>query len=347
VTVLAPGDAWELLTAAFRGSDVRVIKMPGLRFQYDSRHRVNRAATLAHGLQFLAASPRRVERVVRWLEEEEPDLVVTDFEPLLPRAAAKAKVPLIGVDHQHFLVVNDLSALPGRLRRRAAAMGLIVRMYCPRAAHRVVSSFYAPPVKAGWSDVTQVGVLLRRSILEAVPEAGDYLVAYLRRAVPHNVLEALRSCGREVRVYGLGERPREGRVLFRPISEAGFVTDLAGCAGLVSTAGNQLLGEAQHLGKPVLAFPEAKNFEQEINALFLERSGAGLWRPVQQLTAADVGELLERLPELRAAIDRDGAAGNAAVEGALERFLPAPTAVVQTVRDRRRHLRPALSPTGA
>ena len=31
-----------------------------------------------------------------------PDLVITDFEPLLPRAARLEGVPYISIDHQHF-----------------------------------------------------------------------------------------------------------------------------------------------------------------------------------------------------------------------------------------------------
>ena len=44
---------------------------------------------------------------------------------------------------------------------------------------------------------------------------------------------------------------------------------------VVSTAGNQLVGEALYLGKPVLVMPERVNFEQAINAHYLEQSGAG------------------------------------------------------------------------
>ena len=150
-----------------------------------------------------------------------------------------------------------------------------------------------------------------------------------------------------MRVYGLGEIPADGRLRFRPVSDHEFIRDLASCAGLVSTAGNQLIGEAQHLGKPVLAFPEAKNSEQEINAHFLDASGAGMRRPVHELSVTDVWQFLERLPQLRSNIDRRAAAGNAAVKKTLERFLPVPKTVPRASREHRRSLQPVLSHSGA
>lgn len=80
---------------------------------------------------------------------------------------------------------------------------------------------------------------------------------------------------REVRMYGLGAQPRRGNLVFRDIDEHRFLEDLATCDAMISTAGNQLVGEALYLAKPVLVLPEARNFEQYINAHFLARSGAG------------------------------------------------------------------------
>ena len=113
------------------------------------------------------------------------------------------------------------------------------------------------------------------------------------------ILDTLANCGREVRVYGLGEQPGRGGLVFRPISEQGFVDDLASCHALVSTAGNQLVGEAAALGKPVLAIPEERNREQEINAHYVRRLALGDWTPAQRFDAALLGDFLERLHPLR------------------------------------------------
>lgn len=64
--------------------------------------------------------------------------------------------------------------------------------------------------------------------------------------------------------YGRGHATRatayRGRIdnlEFRPPGNAEFIRDLAACRAVLSTAGNQLIGEAIHFRKPVLALPEA------------------------------------------------------------------------------------------
>ena len=91
-----------------------------------------------------------------------------------------------------------------------------------------------------------------------------------------------------------------GRLSFHAIDERTFVEDLAGCAALVSAAGNQLLGEALFLGKPVFAIPEELHHEQQVNACFLKLMGAGDWTTLEQFTAAPLTRFLSRLDEYRA-----------------------------------------------
>ena len=88
------------------------------------------------------------------------------------------------------------------------------------------------------------GVLLLPEILRATPETGSHVVAYLRRFSSSNIMEALENCGCEVRIYGLGARPSAGNLRFRDVDMFRFVEDLATSRALVSTAGNQLFGEA-------------------------------------------------------------------------------------------------------
>lgn len=304
VCLFAPGDAYELLAPIYAGSDVRVEPIAGLRFHYRGR-RVDYPRTGREALRYLLTLPRLIRHLEQRIRAERPDLVISDFEPALPRAAKRAGTRLVSLDHQHFLLTYDLSSLPRRLRWHAAYMAAVVRLYCSGQSETIVSSFYFPPLRPEAHHVTQVGVLLRPEVVAASPVTGDHVVSYWRRFAPENVLQALRECGREVRLYGLGERPQDGNLVFRPIGADGFLSDLAGSAALVCTAGNQLVGEALHLGKPVLAAPEPGNYEQYINAHFLGLSGAGEWTEMAALTGEKLRGFLGRLDEHRQRIPRD------------------------------------------
>jgi hypothetical protein len=155
--------------------------------------------------------------------------------------------------------------------------------------------------------------------------------------------DVLASLRREVRVYGAGTRPDRDGLRFCEVSVHGFLRDLASCRALVSTAGNQLVGEALYLGKPVLATPERNNFEQILNGHLLEQSRAGRSIDFDELTPARVLSFLYRLDEMRQHIHRDWLRGNERVFALLDAQLADPTAVCAP--DGRRRAVPAPRPT--
>jgi hypothetical protein len=101
-----------------------------------------------------------------------------------------------------------------------------------------------------------------------------------------------------------------------PFDEATFIADLASCRAVVATAGFTLMSEAISLDKPMLAVPIRGQFEQVLNARYLEREGYGA-------TADDLNEEVLRgfiakqpwFEERLASYRHDG---NAALFGALD-----------------------------
>src|SRR5690606_37409748 len=135
-------------------------------------------ATFRRGMGFLAQLGRMVSRVEAILREESPDLGITDFEPLLPRASRRLNLPFLSINHQHFLVVSDLSDLPLRLRAHVTHMGAVVDAYYGGQRSTLVCSFYFPRLKRAWEGrAEQIGVFLRPEVLAAKPENAGHLGA--------------------------------------------------------------------------------------------------------------------------------------------------------------------------
>lgn len=309
VTVHTFGDALDMLGPALAGTGVELRRLPGARFHYGPAGRVHLGRTAARNLRVLGRFPDEVRRLAGELERDGADLVLTDFEPLLGRAARRAGVRVVSVDHQSVLAHGDFRALPASLRRHAAWMGRFVRAWSAPADVVVSSSFYRPRRRAGADHVRFVGVLLRESLRRARPEDRGHLVAYVRRGTPGALLEALASQGREVRVYGSALAGPRGALRPRPVCTDAFAEDLRTCHAVVTSAGNQLVGEAIHLTKPVLAVPEPGNREQEINGWFLEDLGAGRSLPPASVSAASLARFLEDAPRFArrcARLDVDG-----------------------------------------
>jgi uncharacterized protein (TIGR00661 family) len=118
------------------------------------------------------------------------------------------------------------------------------------------------------------------------------------------MIEILADCGLPVKVYGLGERASIGKLSFQPIDEYQFAEDLAHCRAVVSAAGNQLIGEALHLGKPMFVLPEKAHGEQSTNSYFLRDTKCGDFEYLEQVTLCQVKSFLDNLEQYKVPLSK-------------------------------------------
>ena len=304
--LFAPDEAHDFLQRFYGPQSpdpsIQLWRVPGLRFHYVGG-KLNLAGSIGRGIRYAAWElPRLVAAFRRRIQAERPNLVISDFEPALPRAARREGIPFLSVDHQQVLVACDLSSLPSELRWYAWWMGWAVRWHYAGRCQGVTTAFYQPPLRPGFERLKMVRSIIRPEVAAALPGDGNYLLSYLRSNTPRQVLEVLAKSEMPVRVYGLGQRPAMGRLTFCAIHEQTFVDDLAGCRAVVCAAGNQLLGEAISLGKPVLAIPETIHHEQRINAHFLREMGAGDWTTLEDFDLPTLQNFLARISAYRGAM---------------------------------------------
>jgi uncharacterized protein (TIGR00661 family) len=165
--------------------------------------------------------------------------------------------------------------------------------------------------------------VLRQEILSAHAEEGEHLLVYQTSESNRELPDLLRASGRECRIYGyrrdLKEDLVDGPLCFRPFSEQRFIEDLRTAKAVVANGGFTLLSEAVYLHKPVLSTPVKKQFEQLLNARYLERDGYGLY--AEELDGERLGEFLERLPEFGRSLAAFQQDGNQEILGALDKLL--------------------------
>jgi UDP:flavonoid glycosyltransferase YjiC (YdhE family) len=66
-------------------------------------------------------------------------------------------------------------------------------------------------------------------------------------------------------------------VAFLPFSGTGFLEDLRTARAVIAGGGFSLMSEAVSLGVPILSIPIEGQFEQDLNARYLEQLGYGAW----------------------------------------------------------------------
>jgi uncharacterized protein (TIGR00661 family) len=166
----------------------------------------------------------------------------------------------------------------------------------------IVAAFYpGTPKRQG---VETVGAILRKEVLDTEPSDGDFLLVYVTNAASNftpNIERALRELDCRVKVYGPDRTGTDGNIEFCEIANVPFVRDMASCRAVFSTAGNQLISEAIHFGKPLLLIPE-KALEQRLNARFIENWGAGMQTHPGRVTPALLRRFLGRREEFAANI---------------------------------------------
>jgi uncharacterized protein (TIGR00661 family) len=256
----------------------QVVCATGLNMVMD-QNSVSQFATFAlnAGKQFLA-SP--IVHLMSALQVRVPDVVISDFDPWTARYAKLFSKPLVAVDNVHFMSKCfhglDMVSLD---RQAASLMYPIVSEMVPRAKRYLVTTIASAPILD--RNVTLHLPIVRSKVSYARGAAQkDHVVVYFNDKAQHRaVLGALREHPNvEFRVYGIPgvtEVLRSGNVSVLPLSEDGFLGDLASSRAVIGGAGFTLISEAIVLGKPILARPFEGQFEQILNANYVTRLGFG------------------------------------------------------------------------
>lgn len=273
VTFRAGGPAY----AALRALGEPVEPVPALQ-QVIAGNRVRFLATARANAPHAVGTPETTAALAAALREARPDLVVSDLEPFVHRAAQRVGVPVVSLSHQQVLT-EARCTVPVGYRPSAAATALGVRILVPRRPARVVvPTFFFPPVRRPERAVL-VPPVLRPDVRALRPSAGKHVLVYLNEGTGcEPLLKTLRAVDALFVVYGaapVASPEAYPNLRFRTPSSGGFLRDLAACRAVVTTAGFTLLSEALYLGKPILALPNRGFFEQVLNALYLRASGRG------------------------------------------------------------------------
>ncbi len=326
VQVVVSGRAYDYLQA--RASEhLAVKKIWGYSLVYEDNEVQNFKTLLQNVKGAITGWPRNVRAYFDVAEKFEPDVVISDFESWSYLFAKSHRLPVISVDNMQ--IIDRCTHAPAMSDGLAAEMTLtkaIVKAKVAGALHYYITTFFYPPTRK--PNTSLHPPVLRPEILAARPEPGGHLLVYQTSTSNEALPEVLKDCGRECRIYGLRrdikEDVVEGNLRYRPFSETVFINDLRTAAGVVATGGFTLMGEAVYLHRPMLVVPLRKQFEQVLNARYLEAEGYGLG--VDEVTPAALGRFLEGIPDFERKLAGYRQDGNADLLGALEQGLMAAAA---------------------
>jgi uncharacterized protein (TIGR00661 family) len=275
-----------------------VRRIHGFHILYEE-NRVRRGRTLwSNILEGTGALPSQIVAYFDLINDFHPQVVISDFESWTWLYAKVHGKPVLSIDNMQ--VINRCrhpDELLAGTRTDFELTRAFIKSKLPFCHHYFISTFFRPELRKERTSLHPP--ILRPEILAAAPTRGDHLLVY-QTAEGHDALvDVLRACGLECRIYGMRrgitEEQVEGRLRYRPFDERRFVEDLASARAVLAGGGFTLLGEAVFLHKPILSVPVRGQFEQVLNSRYVEREGFGL--AADEVTTGRLGRFLEGLPE--------------------------------------------------
>lgn len=319
VEIMASGRAVDFLAKRFEG----VNRIHGLHMVYEE-NRVKPMKTLfSNALTGATGVPQNVGAYFDLLTSFRPQAVISDFESWTYLYAQTHRLPILSVDNMQ--IINRCKLPEKVVEGHAVEFKLtkaFIKSKLPWCDEYFITTFFHPEVRKKRTRLFPP--ILRPEILNANRRKGEHLLVYTTGEGNESFAKALRDTGLECRIYGMRRNLKaeevDGNLRFQPFSEDKFIDDLASSRAVIAGGGFTLMGEAVYLHKPMLAVPLARQFEQVLNARYLELEGYG--RHAETLDdAKTILDFVEAIPECEAKLASYSQDGNAMILGALDEWL--------------------------
>ncbi|MFA5048014.1 MAG: MJ1255/VC2487 family glycosyltransferase [Patescibacteria group bacterium] len=267
VLVFTYGQGVFLLSEEFN-----VFEIPGLILSYKDNKLVY-WDTIRKNIKHVLKKSRDWTTILKKFQEFNPDVVITDFEPLTALLAKIKRRPLISVDNQHQMTNTKIDISPEHAKDLLADK-LIIKSMVWGAKYYLVTSFFETPIIR--KNTSIFPPILRQEILNMKTRKDDYILVYQTSDFGH-LVNVLKKINCHFVVFGMNVDKVEGNIEFKNYSSHEWLGYLANCRALIGNAGLSLITESIYLEKPYLAIPIKKQVEQIINAQYLQRKGFGLF----------------------------------------------------------------------
>lgn len=278
VKIVVSGRAFDFLKRHFPD----VVEIQGLTIRYAKGAMDREASVLRNVLLSPSMLFQNASAYIDDVRHFSPKMVFSDFDSYAFFFAKRFRLPIVSIDNQQIIhKCRHDKAITKGMGADYRATRAFVKAKLPGCDHYLITSFFRPHIRGKFDGrVSFVPPILRREILALTPTKGDHVLVYQTSTSDKALLTELNRVSKhKFVVYGLRRDAVQGNCVIRNFSEQGFARDLASARAVVTNGGLSLIHEAIYLRKPILSVPVRHQFEQEMNARYLEEYGYGLAAP--------------------------------------------------------------------
>jgi len=253
----------------------RVKEVFGLSFAFEGQ-RIDKSETLKRNLLKLPEANRLNDELFKQhFEPFGPELVISDFEPFSAWWAWRKNVPFISIDHEHMLTLCKLDHPAKNWFSRLTASVVTDCHYIGAVAY-IILNFFESPLRI---DSAVLAPPIVRPVITALKaEPGEHILLYSTTGTGRDELQEIlqKFAARKFFIYGFDQDAEYQNCVFKKRSTEGFLADLAAACGVIASAGFSLISECMYLKKKMLLLPLAGQYEQIINAHYVQKLGLGI-----------------------------------------------------------------------
>jgi uncharacterized protein (TIGR00661 family) len=253
----------------------RVREIFGLGFAFKDG-RIDKSETLKQNLLNLPEGSRQNDELYKkYFDPFGPELVISDFEPFSAWWAWRKHVPFVSIDHEHMLTLCELEHRRRNWFSRLTS-SVVTKCHYVGAVGYVIINFFRMPLRI--DSAVLAPPVVRPAVTTLKPGKGEHILLYSTTGKGKERLRKLlgKFGSEKFYLYGFDEAGRFDNCVFKERSTEGFLSDLAACRGVIASAGFSLISECLYLKKRVLVMPVAGQYEQIINAHYIEKLDLGV-----------------------------------------------------------------------
>ena len=219
-----------------------------------------------------------------------PDIIISDFESFTYFFAQQHRLPYISIDNPQVIDRCTLEIpIPSSMKADYTIAKSIVKAKVPKANHYLISSFFDAPIRK--LNTEFIPPIIRKEILALKPTTSSHILVYQSSNTAKNLITTLQNVEREnFFVYGFNKDESHGNVTLKKFSETEFIKDLASAKAVIANGGYSFISEALYLKKPICSFPIKGQFEQYVNAAYIEKLGYGKY--ISEITSDNIKSFL-------------------------------------------------------
>ncbi|MBD3313302.1 hypothetical protein GF345_02570 [Candidatus Woesearchaeota archaeon] len=294
-----------------------VNRIHGLHIRY-KKNRVSKTRTVLENLIRAPALYKDFKRILKEHDSFKPDIIISDYEIITSYCALLRNTPLISLDNQH--IIRHKVELPRGSLQEYIETKIVNRINMPTATRYIVASFFRPERMRSRTKV--IPPIIREKILEEKPaNTADNrrTLVYQTSDTNLKLLKDLKKIDQRFIIFGFNKNKRVKNLEFRRFDEKEFIRALCECKAVITNGGFTLITEAIQLRKPVLSIPVKNQFEQMLNAHYIQKLGYGM--DVRESSRDKIAEFMKRIPEYEKNLRKRVQAGNEEAVREIEEFI--------------------------